>query len=421
MVKGQENIQAKSAGTGFFYGYIIVIASFFILYAAFGVRFSYGVFFTPMATDLGWNSATTSLAFSISMIFEGIFSFISGGLSDKYGPRVVITGFAILLGAGYCFIPIVNSLWQFYLFYGVLVGVGMGGMFVPMAAIIARWFTVRRTLMTGLAMCGSSLAILTLAPVFAQLILNTGWRNTFLIAGIFAVVVILIAAQFLKPDPASMALVPYGEDPNITRIKNSAAPGFTFIEAVRTRQFWLIFLMFFLFGFFLGSSNVHLVPYAINTGISGTTAALILAVSGALNIMGRVGLGLIGDRIGIKNIGIITIVFFFVGAVLITQFYSVPAFFVFAVLFGFSQGGLGTFESPFVASFFGVRSLGMIFGSIGFGIPLGLGLGPYVTGYVFDLTHSYNTAFLFCVLASILSLILIFIVKPIQKTRMRTK
>jgi MFS family permease len=417
MNKWQDAIQAKSTKTGIFYGYIIVIASFFILFAAFGVRFSYGVFFIPMATDLGWGSATTSLAFTISMIFEGIFTVIAGGLADKYGPRKVVTGSAILLGAGYCLIPLINSLWQFYLFYGLLVGIGTGGMFVPLVTLIARWFTSRRTLMTGLAMCGSSLSMLVLIPVFNQLILNHGWRATFLIAGIAVMVVILVAAQFLKRDPAVMALIPYGESAGVTNDKGAAAPGFTYKEAIRTRQFWLIFLTFFLIGFFIGSFNVHLVPDAIHAGISGTVAALILAVSGVFNIVGRTGAGLIGDRIGIKNVGIITTAVFVLGALLITWINSTPAFFFFTVLFGFSQGGVGTFESPFVASLFGVKSLGSIFGSICLSIPLGLGIGPYVTGYIFDLTQSYEKALLPCILAAIMTLVLIFITKPVNRPK----
>jgi MFS family permease len=268
-----------------FYGYVIAIAAFFILMTGYGVRFAYGVFFNPMSGELGWSNATTSAAYSISMILEGIFSFIMGGMTDRFGPRIVSTVSAILVGLGYGLIPLTQNVWQFYIFYGLLVGIGMGGMFVPLAAVIARWFSARRTLMTGLVSSGTGIGMILVSPLAAQLIIRYGWRTTFVIMGIAILIVTLIAAQFLKRDPAVMGLLPYGvKDMNPRQVnhpKNQKdVPGFSFTEAIRTRQFWMIFLMVVWFGFYSTAFNVHIVPDAIKSGMSSLTAASILPING---------------------------------------------------------------------------------------------------------------------------------------------
>ena len=125
MNRDQGKFHIGEARPGLFYGYVIAILSFFIFMIVYGLCFSYGVFFEPMSVELGWSSATTSLIYSISMIMEGTFNIILGRMIDKYGPRLVVTISGLLVAIGYCLNPLVNSTWQFFLFYGGLVGVGV--------------------------------------------------------------------------------------------------------------------------------------------------------------------------------------------------------------------------------------------------------------------------------------------------------
>jgi MFS transporter, OFA family, oxalate/formate antiporter len=349
------------------------------------------------------------------MLVEGIFTFITGGLSDKYGPRIVITISAFLLGAGYCLIYLVNSLWQFYLFYGVIVGISMGAMFVPLVALLARWFKTKRTMVNGIVMCGSSIGVLIMAPLATQLISIHGWRTTFLFIGIGILVIILTAVQFIKRDPSTIGLLAYGEDTIPQRDDIKAAHSFSMIKALQTRQFWIVFTVLFLFGFYVGSINIHIIPDAIHLGISATIASGILAVSAGAGTFGRIGLGFAGDKIGNKKIFIFGFIVYAALIVWITQLSSIWAFFIFAAFYGISQGGLLTSQGPLVASLFGLKSLGMVFGSVSFGITLGMAVGPYLTGFMIDLTGSYNTAFLFCLGGSLIALILTFLIKPASK------
>jgi MFS family permease len=412
MVKDRPLNQNVTAKSGLYYGYIIAIAAFCILLVTYGVRFSYGIFFTPMARELGWNSATTSLAYSISIALEGIFNIVMGGITDKYGPRLVLTICGILMGLGYCLMLAVNSTWQFFLFYSVIIGIGMGGIFVPLAVIIARWFTARRVLMTGIIMSGSGVGILMLAPLSDHLIRLLGWRETFLALGVPTLIVIVTAAQFLRRSPADVGLTPYGEDE--PKVQIGPPQGFSLKEAFRKYQFWFAFLVYALYGFISVSVNIHIVPDAIKVGISPAIAATILATLGGIQILGRVGLGLLGDQIGNRFVFIIGFILAILALFWTMSNQSMWAFFLFAVIFGLSQGGLSTSQSPLIAGLFGLKSHGLIFGFCGFGYTIGAALGPYVSGYIFDITGTYHMAFLTCVILSFVGLGLILFLRPIK-------
>jgi len=403
-----------------FYGYVVATASFCILVMVHGVRFSYGVFFTPMARELGWDSATTSLAYAISLFIEGAFNFLLGGLADRYGPRLVITFSGVVLALGYCLMPLVTSTWQFFLFYGLIVGAGIGGIFVPLVVLIARWFAIRRNMMTGVVTSGVGIGMLIIAPLANHLISTQGWRITFLIMGIATLLVTGISAQFLKKDPAALGLAPDGIKPKDVSIQATAVKGLTFHEAIRTHQFWLAFFVLFCYGFGLLAINVHIVPDAIHLGIPGPIAAGVLATIGGVQIIGRIGLGAAADRVGNKLIVLIGFIATAAALFWIISINSVWAFFFFAVLVGLFQGGIASSQSPLVAHLFGLKSHGAIFGLCGFGFTFGSALGPYITGYIFDITGSYHNAFLIAIAVSIIGVILILLVKPVKLPSIKT-
>jgi MFS family permease len=186
-------------------------------------------------------------------------------------------------------------------------------------------------------------------------------------------------------------------------------------------QFWTVIAFVMLFGFYNTSINVHIVPDAILAGMTPTAAANILAVSGAVMIPARLLLGSGGDRIGNRKI---LIMCFVVAAISLFWLSFIPAnwgFFVFAVLMGFSTAGAGTCQSPLTAALFGLKSHGVIFGSIGFGFTIGAALGPYITGLLFDHTGSYFIAMLLSAGVSVLAIVAVYLVKPTAITASMTK
>ncbi len=390
---------------GFFYGYIIVIASFVIMVIMYGTQYSFGVFFKPVLNEFGWTRATTSGAYSLFMFVQGISCIVAGKLSDRFNPRLVVTAGGCLLGLGYLLIFQISTIWQLYLFYSVLAGIGMGN-YVPMLSLVARWFTKSRGLMTGIVVAGIGAGIIIMPPVANQLISSYNWRVSYIIIGCVALITIAIAAQFLKPYPSQTGLPTNSVDEGKTGNLDSGAQGFSLQEAMRTRQCWILCAVFFIFMFCLQSVMVHIVPHITDKGISAIIAATVLSTIGSLSIVGKVGMGSASDRSGSKLSLAITLVL--MSAIL---FWLLAAkepwmFYLFAVVFGFSYGGI-SLQSPIVVETFGLKAHGAILGFLVFCGTTGGGVGPLVVGRIFDITGSYQLAFLGCAVLCVISLILL--------------
>jgi len=407
----QEIRQSKNKEQGFYYGYLLVAIAFIIVMLGFGTRYAFGIFFKPVLTEFGWTRAMVSGAFSLSMIAYGLLGIVMGGLNDKIGPRIVLTFSGCLIGLGYFLMSRVNSVWEFYLFYGAIIGIGMSGYWVPTLSTVARWFTRRRSMMTGIIMAGVGLGTVVVPPVASRLISIYDWRISFVIIGSAVLVVFVLLAQLLRRNPVKMEQVSYYENVEGGQGVKLNVEGFPLRDAVFTRQFWLVFSMFFCIGILLSTILVHLVPHATDLGISPINAANILAVIGGLTTAGVIIVGIAADRKGIRQ----TLIYCFI--LMSASFFWLLAvtdmwmFYLFAVVFGLA-GGAATLMSPLIAALFGLRSHGLNFGVLNVGYNIGAAMGPLFTGYIFDVTGSYKIAFFVCALLSIVSIILVYLIRP---------
>lgn len=414
----QEINRSPKKRTPFFYGYIIVGVIFIIQIMMFGSGATSGVFFKPMLNEFGWSRALLSGAFSFFRIVQGLSSIIMGGLNDRFGPRVVVSICGVLVGAGFLLMSVTHSVWQLYLFYIVVLGFGMGGVYAPQMSTVARWFNQRRSLMTGIVFAGGSLGGLILPPAVNWLITGIGWRGSYIVLGAVAVVIIVLGAQFLKAKPSQMGQVPYGENKTTKEREsglNSVSEGFSLKEAIRTRQFWIVNIMSFCTTFCLMTIMVHIVPHATDLNISAASAANILAVLSAGLLTGCFGLGIAADRIGPrKAYGLCFIPMLSVLLLLlpITEAW-VLGLIVFIMAFG--NGGAATLVSPILAELFGMKANGLILGFGSLMSTLGAALGPFIAGYIFDINNSYQWAFLLCGALVIAALALATLLKPILK------
>ena len=408
----QEGRQSPDAKPKFFYGYIVVVAAFFVMAVMWGTFHAFGVFFNPVLAEFGWTRAMTSGAFSLSLLVSGLSAILMGRLTDRLGPRWVITLCGFLLGLGYLLISQVTAVWQLYLFYGVLIGIAMGGSWVPLMSTVARWFAVRRSLMTGICLVGLGIGGLVAPPLANWLISIYYWRVSYVIIGALGMVVVILAAQFLKRDPTLVGQLPYGQSRKAEHEVASGNEGLTFKEAIRTGKFWLFFAALLCFGFSLYALMVHIVPHAIDLGISDSSAANILAMIGGVGILGMIVLGLVADRIGNRWV-------FIIGFILMSAalFGLIPAteermLFLLIIIFGFGHGGFASSESPLAARLFGLKSHGSILGTAVLGFSIGAALGPVVAGYIFDVTGSYQTSFLVCGIVGLIGIIVSALLRP---------
>jgi MFS family permease len=396
----------------FFYGYIIVSSAFFIMVAMQGTIHTFGVFFKPLLTDFGWTRAETSGAFSLFQVLHGLLYIVTGRLNDRFGPRAVMTACSFFVGAGYILMSQISAIWHLYLVYGVIIAIGMSGSFVPLLSTIAKWFVKRRGLMTGIFSSGIGIGTVIMPPIASGLIISYGWRTSYIIIGSITLLLVILAAQFLRRDPTQVGQLPYGVDKVKGEGLNLEIGGFSPREAIRTWQFWVLSGVFVCSSFCTFAITVHIVPHAIDKGISITSAASILTIIGGLSFAGRIIMGSSGDRIGNKLALIICSVIMVIALSWVVVAKELWMLRLFAAIFGFAYGGFVTIQSPLVAELFGLRAHGVILGAVMFITASGGAVGSLLTGHIFDITESYHLAFLVCVALSVVGLILISILRP---------
>lgn len=413
---GQKAYQPPEPPPRFYYGYFVVGAAFIIMVVSWGLYIVFGVFFNSFLDEFGWSRAVISGAYSVSSIMGGLLGIVMGGLTDRFGPRLVVTFCGILLGLGHYLMSLVGTVWHLYLFYGVIVGMGMSGLWVPLMSTVARWFTVRRSLMTGIVISGLTIGQMIGPPVISRLIAEYQWRQSYVILGIAVGIIIVLAAQFLKRSPGRTHQSPdNGVEKKPGRLISDASD-FTLKESMHTSQFWVVTVVFFCFGFTAFGLTVHLVPHVTVLGIPDISAANVLAVSGGIGIVGNFLLGgIVGDRIGNRKAFIIGLIMSTAALLWLVPVRELWMLYLFAVVFGLGVGSMGTSESPLVARLFGMSSHGLIYGVIGLGFTAGGAVGPILTGYIFDRTESYQLAFLVSAALGIIALVLMVMLKPTKK------
>jgi len=382
-----------------------------------GTHSSFGIFFKPLLAEFGWTRAVVSGAASLCLVVSCLAAIVLGRLTDKLGPRLVVTVGGCFLGLGYLLMSQISAVWQLYLFAGVIVGIGLGAGWVPLVSPVARWFVKKRGMMTGIVVAGVGVGIMIMPPAANWLISNYGWRLAYAIIGIATLASVVPAAQFLKRDPNQMGLVPYGVDEAKIDSPNLETGGFSLQEAIRTRQFWMLSAMWFCFAFSLETIFVHLVPYATDLGISARSAANILAISGGVSILGGIIIGNIADRSGNRPALIITSILFAGALIWLVVAKELRMLYLLAAIFGFGYGGLFAVESPIIAKLFGLSAHGAIMASVGVGYMIGGALGAVLAGRMFDITGSYQTAFLVSAAASVIALILALLLRLGGKKR----
>jgi MFS family permease len=265
--------------------------------------------------------------------------------------------------------------------------------------------------MTGIVSGGISFGTLVLPPITAQLISAYNWRTTYIVIGAAILVLVMIAAQFLKPGPPGTES--QIETPDKARSSfTQESRGFSLGEAVHTRQFWMVAGIYLCFGTTQLTIMVHIVPQATGMGNSPINAAAILSIVGGVSLASRILIGIITDRIGVKTsavlcLSIITVSFFWLQWV-----DSLWKLYFFAVIFGFGYGGMSCLQSLIAAELFGLLSLGVLTAIFSFSFNIGGAAGPVLAGYVFDVSGSYRWAFLACTLVIGIALIISLSVKP---------
>jgi MFS family permease len=402
----------------YFYGYNIVAAGFIVQGAFIGAMFTYGVFFNELQAEFGWSRAMIAGASSLAFLVMGLAGVMAGRMNDWIGPRIIIVLGGISAGIGYLLMSWLQTSWQLYLFYGVLVGIGFSTHEVITLSTVARWFVKRRGTMSGIVKVGTGCGQL-LGPLGATaLIAAYGWREAYLFITGGLLVTLLAVAQVMRRDPQDMGVFPDGDsEPAANPGAGQAQQGVSLRNAVRRAQFWTMCLAECAIFFCLLTMIVHIVPHATDLGLGPVPAAGVLSTMGGASILGRIVMGIVNDRIGGKRslyVCFVALIFSLVWLLVAVKGWML---FVFAVIYGFAHGGFFTVMSPMVAELFGTGSHGLLFGMVLFCGTIGGALGPILAGAAFDATGSYQIVFIIFTLVAVGGLILTTRLRPLSEAR----
>ena len=415
------SLAGTSQKKGVYYGWYIVGASFLILFFNSGLMYSFGVVFKPIAAEFGWGRGLVSLAFLINMTVFALSISAVGRVYDRYGPKWVILVCTMFVSIGLFLTSLMTSLWQFFLFYGVLVAIGFGGTSIPIiGAMTSKWFVARRGLAVSLAVAGYSLGQFVLVPVVTFFALHYGWRLSFVLMALVTLVVnVLLALLVIKEGrPQGSAIT----SPGLTALSeteiggNQSAPfipvkDMNLTQALRTRSYWLFMVVMFVCGSHDFFVTTHLIPFATDHGVSAVTASNMLAWYGLMGLAGILISGPVADLIGVKIPIILTFALRVVIFLLILRRTDVTSIYTFALATGFTALITAPLNPVLMVRLYGLSHVGLLAGVITTVHHLGGGCWAFAGGVVFDYTGGYRSIFMLSAATSALAVLCMALIK----------
>jgi len=378
------------------YGWVMVFSAMAIFAVNSQPFYSFGIFLRTMTGELKWERGAMSLALSITMLVSNPLSILTGRLSDKYGPRVLVTASGVAYGAAYLLMSQIHTLWQLYLIWGILISAGGALCSVPLTSTIPRWFAKRRSMALGLTYAGMTFGGIV-GPFLTQWIINRyDWRWAYAVFAGMTLIVYLPLAQLLKKSPHDSGLKPYGETEEGTATME-AAQGFSYRQALRSRWFWL-FGGILVCQFFIGQTLVsHIAPHVIDLGFSATTGASLLSIYAATSLIGTNLSGILIERIGLRRMVLASFILIVLMLVWLLFSRAEWMFYAFAVIYGTLFGLLIPLQTVAPSEFFGLKSLGSISATMMFIGAIGGAIGSPLAGAIYDSRGNYQLAFLICI------------------------
>ncbi len=342
----------------------------------------------------------------------GLFGVMIGRLNDAFGPRRLMSVAALLLGLGCVLMGRLSTLWELYLYFGIIFGMGFGAIDVIALTTIARWFSHRRGFMTGIVKVGTGAGQFAMPLAASGLILLCGWRWTMAIIGTLVAVILVLMAQLLHRDPSALGLKTSPETGRRNLSAPATDPGTSLSRVFRTIQFWNICLLNLFLVFCLMVVMLHIVPHVRDSGIPPIQAAGVLSTIGAVSMLGRFVCGLVIDKRGSKTVMNVCFLLLLSDLAWLRFADRLWMFYLFGAVYGLAHGGFFTAISPLVAEWFGIHSHGTLFGIVACFGTTGGAAGPLLAGHLFDRSGSYQSTFLILTVLALVSWGLLISLRP---------
>jgi len=388
----------------FYYGWFVVSLCFLSALTSAGVRSSPSVLIHPLEAEFGWSRTMVASAVSMNLLLFGVAAPISGFLIDRFGPRLMMLGSMTMLIVGVSGTMVMTEFWQFFLVWGVIVGISAGGVGSVLNATVGnRWFVAKRGLALGILGSANSTGQIIFLPLFMAMITFAGWRMGSMALIVVAIILLPLIFFFMRDDPAEVGLQPYGAgDPNAasaggaTSLRGMPAKNATITarEVITSPTFWLLCSSFFVCG---GTANgligTHLIPHEIEIGIPQIAAAGVLGLMGAFNIVGTIFSGWMIDKIQPHKW--LALVYVLRGCSLLLLPFARDYFglVIFAIIYGLDWFATVPPSMAITADTFGRQNVGKVYGWIYLSHQVGAAIMASAAGAVRTYFGNYDIAF----------------------------
>jgi len=382
---------------GFHYAWVVLIAGWVLNVVARADQASFGVFIDPLVDQFGWKRGDISFAYSLAFIIGLPAVVIMGWLGDRFGARPLMLAAGVMVGGGTILLGTIKELWHFYLIYGIFVGsMGHAAFSVLLPVIMTRWFYRNLGIVMGIYWAAQGIGPVIFAPLFRWLLENHGWQYTFTVIGVVIGSILLVFSLFIYSSPADKGLQPYGIEDAPKGQEPAAAvakPSAKLRDILKQRIVWKLMAIHHVGCMSHAIILAHVVSMATFKGIPGVEAAGVLAAIAGSSVISRFAFSVIADRFG----GRVTLTLSLLGQtlpVIILFFASEPwAFYLFAIVFGLSYGGEMVGFPIINKQLFGAKApLGSIYSVEMVGAGIGMAIGGWLGGGLFDLTGNYTGA-----------------------------
>jgi len=417
----------------FFYGWVIVGITVVSLTLVYGIRHAFSIFFPSILDEFVWDRGSTAIMLSLNLLIYGFVAPVAGSLGDRWKPRRVMLIGITILGLATAGCAFAHELWHFYLLFGILgpIGAALSG-WPLLAPALANWFARRRGLALGLGQMGGGLSFAY--GMFAEFAISQlGWRHAyFVLAGVLVALLLPLYFLLFHYRPEDRGLRAYGTaELPVTKdltaeaaVKKPVSRDWTLGDAMRNYRLWLLVSSYFLHWGIGGYLILaHQVRFAEDVGYSSLFAASVFALFGIFMVAGTLS-GFISDWIGREKtitLAVILSIGALVALVSVKDTSQPWLLYVYAACFGY---GVGLYSPTIVAStadIFHGKHFGAIAGLLLTGQGIGGAIGPWLGGYIYDISGSYSSAFVLCMVCFGLACITVWIAAPRNAARLRAK
>jgi MFS family permease len=410
----QRRSDWREAPRRIFYGWIVVATVALLLAVSSGGRFLFGVVLKPVSEEFGWSRGQLASAVTINVFFLTLLQPVVGWAADRWGSRrVLLVGVA---ATALMTLPLTfaTHLWQVYLLYGALASLAFAATSpVNTTRLISGWFVERRALALSIGTSGAAFGQLAIVPLATWIRVTWSWRASYWTLAAVALLVRLPLGYFVVRDaPADTTeraegkrqTAGNGEDARDGEadppVRCPVPAAVSLRQALRTPIYWQLSFGFFVCGFTMSFTSVHMVPYMLDMPEHShhtmqLVASTALSVVGGCSILGALALGYLADRAGHKPV--LALTYFLRGlafVILLLVGSSLPGIFVAAVVLGISWTSTTPLTSAISADVYGRAALGTIFGFMFSAMNVGGGVGAWLAGLNYDLTGNYHTSLL---------------------------